>query len=148
MMVIMVSCMALLGAMQAMATTFSPAKPQPQTQQQVQPVYMETAAPSATFRSTSVMAGSGSSYTPTPVLNENGTVNEHAYAGRPARPGLRRDPGIIGDEGENESSGDTGLDDGTDVEPPVGDGLWPLMFLALAFAGYVALRRRRALSKK
>ena len=39
---------------------------------------------------------------------------------------------------------DTGADAGQSDEFPIGDGVWAMLFCALAFAGVIALRRRVA----
>ena len=97
--------------------------------------------PTSDFRSTSTMVGTGSTL---PQAAQTGAVltGNAPSAGirQPLRPRtMRNDP----------FGGETvGEDTPTDPGGPLGDGLWPLMFLALAFSGYVALRRRRALSKK
>lgn len=93
-------------------------------------------APSATFQSTSALPATGSTYSASPTLNEDGTAKYNGAANvgprTPNRPGVIRtaDP-IIPDPS---------------AKIPLGDALWPLMFLALAFAGYVALKRRHSSS--
>lgn len=85
------------------------------------------------FQSTSALQTSGSTYSSTPTLNEDGTV--------PSPSGPRRAPKPINDDedwGERESS------IGTGISTPVGDAVWPLCLFALAYVGIVALRRRKA----
>ena len=86
-----------------------------------------------TFRSTSAMPGSGSAYSASPMLNENGIAtygNETGTSGLSAKDlgRLRRDPGAIDDPFFNQ---------------PLGDALLPLFLLALAYAGYKVLARRK-----
>ena len=85
------------------------------------------------FQSTSALQTSGSSYSSTPTLNEDGTV--------PSPSGPRRAPKPINDDSDWETrSGDIG----TGISTPVGDAVWPLCLFALAYVGIVALRRRKA----
>lgn len=93
-------------------------------------------APTMTFQSTSsAMMNSGSAYSANPTIGEDGTA---AYAApKTATRPLRPDDGTIHTTRPTDHT-----------KTPLGDALWPLMFLALAFGGYVALRRRRASSKE
>ena len=79
------------------------------------------------FRSTSTMQGSGSVYSATPVLDADGSANtqsESASAGRP-HGGIRKA-------------------DAFTPPTPIGDAVWPLMLMALAYMGWSFFRRRRA----
>ena len=89
------------------------------------------------FQSTSTMQGSGSAYSATPAaLNEDGTASAPSSGPRKAKQ-------------------DVGLPDipviHEDVNPealvPVGDAVLPLMLMAAAGAGIIALRRRKAAVK-
>ena len=87
------------------------------------------------FQSTSTMTPSGSAYSSNPTLNVDGTA-AYDEASAPANaPGRRK----IGPS-------PSGTVDETD-KVPVGDAVLPLMLMAAAAAGVVALRRRRTLAK-
>ena len=88
------------------------------------------------FQSTSVLQTSGSTYSSTPTLNEDGTV--------PSPSGPRRAPKPINDDSDWEDRKD---DIGGGISTPVGDAVLPLCLFALAYVGIVALRRRRALKR-
>lgn len=89
------------------------------------------------FQSTSTLQGSGSAYSSTPVLNEDGTANNPAAA--PVGP--RRAPTPISTEEERKEAGGG-------LSTPIGDAVLPLMLMAAAGAGIIALRRRRAVIGK
>lgn len=86
-----------------------------------------------TFRSTSAMPGSGSAYSATPTLNKYGMAT---YEGEeePSMASLRA--GSIRKTG-------TGTPGSGGQELPIGDAVVPLMLLALAYAGYKVLARRK-----
>lgn len=139
-----ITCMALLGAMQVMAVTYVPQKPLKRYSQPM-PVLTAT-APTATFQSTSSLPTSGSVYTTTPALNADGTVDEEAYGvGRknvsgPRRVGGGASPGGEGGGGLNDQSSGDESENGT----PIGDAVLPLLLMSLAFCGVVYLRKRKA----
>ena len=85
-----------------------------------------------TFRSTSAMPGSGSAYSATPMLNEYGMATyegEEEPSMASLRAGsIRKNTGTPGSGGQ---------------ELPLGDAVLPLMLLALAYAGYKVLARRK-----
>jgi len=91
----------------------------------------QTSAPTAAFHSTSTLSGSGSAYSATPMLNTDGTA---AFSGADqsvpnyAPSGPRR-------VGPPIPTGDP---------TPLGDALIPLLVMALAFAGIICVRRRKA----
>lgn len=89
-------------------------------------------APSASFHSTgSAMMTSGSTYTP--AVYEVGSSSPHSA------PGIRRTggPGSV-------TPGTTADDDPENTQiGSLDDAVLPLLLMALAFAGYVALRRRK-----
>ena len=88
------------------------------------------------FQSTSTMAPSGSAYSATPAaLNEDGTASYDEASAPANAPGRRK----IG------PSPSGTVDDKDKV--PVGDAVLPLMLMAAAGAGVIALRRRKALSR-
>ncbi len=92
-------------------------------------------APAAEFHSTSNMLGSGSSYASNPRLDNDGTAPYCDIHGNSASgPGH----GIINRSKEDNT--DPGITD--DNSSPIGDGVWAMLFCALAFAGVIALRRR------
>ena len=135
-MTIVITCLALLGAMQAMAVNYPQMKPARQ-QMYGQPMHVTTAtAPTATFHSTSPMAGT---YSGVSTLNANGTVNEEAYGvGRANVSGPRR------------AGGGGGVDEAAENDnqwngSPIGSPVLPLLLLACA---YMCLRpflkRKRA----
>ena len=88
------------------------------------------------FQSTSTMTPSGSAYSATPAaLNDDGTASYDGASAPASAPGKRK----------------LGPDPSSDIKPedqvPVGDAVLPLMLMAAAAAGVVALRRRRTLAK-
>ena len=86
------------------------------------------------FQSTSTMQGSGSTYSSTPALNEDGSAAtpSEADASAKAPTGKRKIDVYVPT---------------TDPNAPIGDAVLPLMLMAAAGAGIIALRRRRALSR-
>jgi hypothetical protein len=90
-------------------------------------------APNAQIQSTSTFTGSGSSYSSNPTLNSDGTATYNGASYSPAKVpgGPRRDK-----EYNQEIDGDEGS--------PIGDAMLPLMLMALAFVGGIALKRRKA----
>ena len=127
--IIMILMAAALIALPAMAQSFG-SKRSVENDQQAAPNFTTTQP----FRSTSAMQTSGSVYSATPVLNENGIAtygNETGISGFSAKDfgHIRRDPGT-----EEEF-----------IEQPLGDAVLPLMIMALAFCGVVYLRRKKAL---
>ena len=125
---------ALLSAAQAHAVDYKNSYHGTQkTEYQVQTV--STAAPSASFQSTSAYSEQWApKESTTPMLNNDGTVNDGAYMGAPKRPGsIRRDPTAPNPEvDEKDDDGNT----------PLGDAAWPLMLLLCAYAGYKARARK------
>ena len=100
------------------------------------------------WQSTSVMQGSGSTYSPqvtevgaTSVASEATTTESYSPAKTPGGP---RRTSISNDEDEGWTPRtDT---EGTDLSP-IGDAVLPLMLMAVAFCGVVYFRRRKALSR-
>ena len=99
------------------------------------------------WQSTSTMQTSGSAYTPqvtavgsTSVASEATTTENYGPAKTPGR--IRRD---------NISSDDDGwtgkMDSGGTNLSPIGDAVLPLMLMAFAFVGYIAIRRKRQAEK-
>ena len=87
------------------------------------------------WQSTSVMQGSGSTYSPqvtevgaTSVASEATTTESYSPAKAPSGP--RREFGKPTEELQSDES-------------PIGDAVLPLMLMALAFGAYVAIRKRR-----
>lgn len=99
--------------------------------------------PTSDFRSTSTMVGAGSTL---PQAAQTGAV----LTGNAPSAGIKQPfrPGTMRTEDDPFGGQTVGEDTPEDPGNPLGDGLWPLMFLALAFSGYVALKRRRASSKE
>lgn len=90
------------------------------------------------FRSTSAMQSSGSVYSANPSIGSDGT----AYNPVTSNP---RGPRKAKKEGEFNPS-EPVIDEKTDSgNTPLGDAVWPLMLMALAYMGLrVFFRRRRA----
>lgn len=90
--------------------------------------------PQAGFSSTGTMMGSGSAYSSTPTISDNGTAGD-PYS---SRPGARKDARPTGEQGGTPES---------EVDPtdrqPIGEPL-VMLFFAAAAAAVVALRRRKA----
>ena len=86
-------------------------------------------APTMGFQSTSAYAAP--EWAEQPMLNSDGTVNEGAYmsSASNAPSGPRR---VGGTPGQGE------------VKQPLGDAVLPLLFMSLAFCGYLYLRRKRS----
>ena len=90
----------------------------------------QMSTPVIAFRSTSMMAGSGSAYSSSPMLNENGlALYEGAESSSPnyAPSGPRR-------VGPPTPEGDP---------TPVGDAVLPMMLLLGAYCGFVYYRRKK-----
>ena len=92
--------------------------------------------PKAQFQSTSVMQTSGSVYASQPALNDDGTAYNPAAQ---AMSGAKK-AGALPPTPTVDKSNDSG-------NVPLGDAILPLMLMALAFCGIIALRRRRALNR-
>ena len=88
--------------------------------------------PNAAFQSTSTMTGSGSSYSANPTLNADGTASYNGETSSPSK-GPSKAKKWDGDE----------LPDYPN-DGPLGDVLLPLLFMSLAFCGYIYLRRKRS----
>ena len=92
------------------------------------------------FRSTSAMQTSGSAYSPNPTLEGNGTAS---YGGsvNPINRGLRKvdsnNDGIDDDTGLPVTPGTGGS------QQPLGDAVWPLLLMALAYLGVRVFRARK-----
>lgn len=91
--------------------------------------------PSVVFQSTSTMMGSGSTYSANPTLNTDGTATYNgASASAPSASGPRHmKMDGFGDDQDN-----------PDDPQPLGDAVLPLLLMALAFCGYLYLRRKRS----
>lgn len=89
--------------------------------------------PQAGFSSTGTMMGSGSAYSSTPTISDNGTAS-NPYS---SRPGARKDGTGTG------GTIDMPDDDDDDDPNPIGEPL-VMLFFAAAAAAVVALRRRKA----
>ncbi len=143
-MILVFTCLALLGAMQANAVNYSQ---QPVKQTYGQPMHVTSGtAPSATFHSTSTMIKPAGAYSATSTLNANGTVNAGAYGigstnvSGPRRVGGTASPGEGGGSSGNlnDQSGNDPNENGT----PIGDALIPLTLLAGAYLIIRAVRRK------
>ena len=132
--IIMILMAVALVALPTMAQSFSSKRTVDNDQRAAQS--FTTTEP---FRSTSAMQTSGSVYSANPVLNENGTAYNPSEAAMSAHI----------QSGPRKSLGDNPSDPGktTDESSPIGDAVLPLMLMAVAFCGYIALRRRKALKR-
>ena len=121
--VIVISSLLLAISFTAVAQIAGP------TQQEEQNAF-GASAPSAAFQSTSALPASGSEYTPNPELNADGTAAYQGETYSPAKAaklpgGPRKTP--------------------TPEKPtPLGDAVIPLLFMSLAFCGYLYLRHKRS----
>lgn len=93
----------------------------------------QVVAPSMGFQSTSTMPMQWQQEAQEPIINADGTMNTEAYGlGTQNTPVMRKTgPGTPGGQ----------LDPTT--QQPIGDGLWALMVLAMAYAGARIWRARR-----
>ena len=96
--------------------------------------------PTNTFRSTSVMQGSGSAYSANPLLNADGTA---AYQGASYAP---KRPGQIRKDGNPFEGGGTLPSNPVEPGTPLGDGLIPLLLMALVFMSVKALLKKQRLN--
>lgn len=97
------------------------------------------------WQSTSTMQTSGSAYTPqvtpvgaTDVSSIATTTDNYSPSNAPGRP--RRTP--IGGDGEDGWT--SRMDTESTGLSPVGDALIPLMLMAIAFCGAIAIRKKRS----
>ena len=93
------------------------------------------------FQSTSTMMGSGSAYSSNPTINENGTASTPSYS--PIKGGPRRGYDANGNWTPDSDDFGGGAETGESNQFPLGDAVMPLTIMALAFCGYVAIRRRK-----
>ena len=92
----------------------------------------QTEQPNAAFQSTSTMTGSGSSYSANPTLNSDGTATYQNAA--PSK--------VPAGSGPHKSGP---INPGPDPkEGPLGDTLFPLLLMSLAFGMFVYFRRKRS----
>ena len=96
----------------------------------VSPWAQKAVAPQAAFQSTSCMRGSGSTYASQPRISAEGTAvytTTTTYS-----PSITTGPrkGTV-----NPEEGDDFL--------PIGDGLWAMMLMAIAFAGFLYTKRKK-----
>lgn len=94
---------------------------------------MATTFPSLQFRSTNVYAEQWAEETS--LLNSDGSVNTEAYMGGPRRLGGTPTPG-----GGGSGPGTPDDEDDDDNQQPLGDGMIPLLLLAV---GYIMFRLGR-----
>ena len=128
--IIMILMAVALVALPTMAQSFSSKRSVDNDQQAAQS--FTTTEP---FRSTSAMQTSGSVYSANPVLNENGTAYNPSEAAMSAHI----------QSGPRKSLGDNPTDPGStnDENSPIGDAVWPLMLMALAYMGLRVFRARK-----
>ena len=89
----------------------------------------QTSSPVIAFRSTSTMVGSGSAYSSSPMLTTNGMAT---YSGESSSPQAPNGPRRIITPGNNGQ------------QQPLGDALLPMMLMAILFAAFITLRRKRS----
>lgn len=89
--------------------------------------------PSASFRSTNTMVGSGSAYSSNPTLSNEGTATCGTPAAAPRR--------AMMDDDDDDITIYTPGQGGT--QAPIGDPVLPLLLMALVFAGFIRLTTRR-----
>ena len=115
-----------LVALPAMAQSFGSKRSVENDQQAAQSYTTEP------FRSTSAMQGSGSVYSANPMLDANGNASyggESSSGSSPKDYGrMRRDPGTESEWVDSQ---------------PLGDAVWPLMLMALAYLGVRVFRARK-----
>ena len=96
-------------------------------------IVLPTMAQQQQWQSTSTMQGTGSNLAPQVTAVGATTVGEMATTtSSPVK-------APNGPRKSLDSPGDTGQSD----QSPIGDALIPLMLMALAFGGYIAIRRKR-----
>ena len=87
------------------------------------------------WQSTSVMQGAGSNYTPQVTAVGATSVptiatTTESYSPNKAPSGPRRGFDVGGEHGQSD-------------EFPIGDAIVPMMLMAIAFGGYIAIRRKK-----
>lgn len=130
----------LAGIAQAKAPTYQNTY-KPLYKQSTYGVSTTATAPSSTFQSTSAYYKQREGEENQSILNADGSVNAEVYMGNannPAKVGPRKDPVAPppnpGDPDEEEDEGNV----------PLGDVLFPLMLMAVAFIAVRIYRRRKA----
>ena len=107
---------------------------------------LPTMAQQQEWKSTSAMQGAGSSYSPQVTAVGATSVGEMATttgsAKAPGGPRRSFDGGSY--EGGGTNPGETGF---KDPGSPIGDAVLPLMLMAIAFGGYIAIKRRKLTAK-
>lgn len=101
-------------------------------------IALPTMAQQQEWKSTSTMQGAGSSYAPQISAVGATTVGEMATTTEsysPAKVGPRKSSESDWGETPEVGEGNTGS--------PIGDAVLPLMLMALAFGGYIAIKRRK-----
>ena len=101
-------------------------------------IALPTMAQQQEWKSTSTMQGTGSSYAPQISAVGATTVEEMATTttSSPAH--------VSGPRRDKENPGDIGY---KDEGSPIGDAVLPLMLMAIAFGGYIAIKRRKLTAK-
>lgn len=93
---------------------------------------LPTVAQNMEFRSTSTMQGTGNYVAPVTAVGATSAAASYSPAQAPGGP--RR----MGESGRNAGDVTTGS-----TESPIGDALIPLTLMAVAFGGYIAIKRRK-----
>ena len=137
----LLSMIAVVSVLSVSAQT--PNYGKPYKGQEPRSAYMTAQMPAATMGS--VNTGYVRSNTALPFAAQTGVVTTYDKSYAPTRPRREGDGtgGTVG--GDDDWSGDDNNDpEKKEDEPfPIGDGLLPLMLLAAAMAGVIALRRRK-----
>ena len=105
-------------------------------------IALPTMAQQQEWKSTSTMQGTGSSYVPQISAVGATTVSEMATTTETYSPA--KAPGGPRRIGENDDDWGTNPHVGEgDEGSPIGDAVLPLMLMAIAFGGHIAIRRRK-----
>ncbi len=92
--------------------------------------------PTAVFQSTSTLAGSGSAYSATPMLAEDGTATYEGASNGPRR-------AKMGGSGTPSTPGQGSEEN----QFPLGDALIPLLLFALTYGAWGLIRRKKQITK-
>ena len=93
------------------------------------------------FQSTSVMTGSGSAYSASPVLNSDGTASLNSASSGPRRAKMDG-PDVPGVPGSPSTPG-AGKEEN---QFPLGDAAVPMLLMAFVFTGITYIRRKQPMA--
>ena len=94
---------------------------------------LPTMAQNMEFRSTSTMQGTGNYVAPVTAVGATSAAASYSPAKAPGGPRKNNYNDLF----------DKGADTGQSSESPIGDAVLPLILMALAFGGFIAIRRRK-----